>query len=166
MDYETYSKLHEENLRYYEAKAEDTQKKAFEYGLLVVKTGVLIAGGGLLALPTIISISSDLEIDSSFAAKTGGAFALALICSLLAAYFTHLNWNLHTSAWEKALFDKQKQLRLRYLGELEEIPIDPTSHNYKSITVTFYLPHICALFYLVSLCFGFLSLFKTFGVLS
>ena len=165
-DYDKYLREYEKADLYFSNQIADREQKAFEYGTIVVRNAVLISGGALLAIPAIAGLSRDIPVKLSEAATAGFLFASALIVSILGSYIIHINWTLHVQAWESFWEDRRKYLERTYLSDepIEPSEIVPMLHLQKSITLTFYLPHACAIAYLVLIILGFTKLYGAFGI--
>jgi hypothetical protein len=163
-DYQSYKNAYDDAARLFLAQISDRETKAFEYGVIVVRNAVLVSGGGLLAIPTIIGLSNDLPVDRQIASLAGLYFAMALFLCIATAYIIHINWTLHVAAWERDWADRQILLKKVYLDKtpIEKLPTEPAKHYSRAIKFTFCLPHICALAYLVLIARGFFLLYKAF----
>ena len=166
-NYEIYRKEYETAQKYYETHIADKENKAFEYGTLVVKNAILVSGGGLLAIPAIAGLSTDLPVDTAEAATAGFSFACALVLAIAGAYVIHINWTLNAAAWEKYWDDRREYLHKFYedgtdpeqLGKIPQVV-----YFKRAILATFWLPHLLAAFYLILLGYGFLRLYSALGV--
>jgi len=165
-DFEKYLSEFEKAQKYFESQISDREDKAFEYGTIVVRNAVLVSGGGLLAVPTIVSLASDVDVDVANASLAGVMFACALLVALFGAYVIHINWTLHSAAWHKHWEDRQNLLKNIYLDSVmkDELIVDVSKHFKKRISLTFYIPHILAIVFLVLIILGFYCLYSSLGV--
>ncbi|WP_417727553.1 hypothetical protein [Roseovarius sp.] len=165
-DYETYRAEFDKEQAYYDNLVADTQNKAFDYGILVVKNAILVAGGGLLAIPAIVGLSKDVPIDRAQAAVAGIYFVSALLIAIFATYIIHLNWTLHSAAWEKHWENRAEVLRKLHIENVspKELELGRQEPFKKRIAVSFYLPHFMAVIYLILIGLGFLKLYSALGV--
>ena len=166
-DYRTYGEQFDKAEPYFQHHISGCENKAFEYGIIVVKNAILIAGGGLLAIPAILGLSGVQKIDQADASIAGLSFASALIVAILGAYIVHINWTLHSAAWEKFWEERRQFFRDVYLEGKDwdaALEVEQASHFKKSINVTFWVPHLFALIYLVLVGYGFYRFYLAFGV--
>ncbi len=165
-DFKTYTEEFNVSQSFYLKQISDRESKAFEYGLIVVKNATLTSGGALLSIPAIVALSVDLEINMLAASTAGVLFAVSLILALLGTYIVHINWTLHVEAWENMWREKADILKSLHLDRkpLSEDELVPKSHYSKSIKLTFWLPHVIAVSYLICLVLGFVNLYKSLGI--
>ncbi|MCZ7675955.1 MAG: hypothetical protein M5U35_08925 [Roseovarius sp.] len=165
-DYDAYRTEYEKAQAYFQAQITNYENKAFEYGTIVVRNAVLISGGGLLAIPTIVGLGSEVAINTSDAVAASLAFAFALLLSIVGAYVIHINWTFNVDAWRKHWEDRHEFLRKAYLEDAseEELRVDQKEHYKRAIRVTFWLPHCIAILYLLTVGYGFSNLYSAFGV--
>lgn len=163
-----YSEMIDRSDTYFEERIQDASKRAYEYGVLVVKNAFLVSGGGLFLTPAIIQLAKEPDLEK--AALAGGLFAGAVLLALFSNYFIHINWMLHEKVWR--YYRSKDQIEIRKLAEREfkgdvedqkklEIEI---LNNSKWINRTFYLPHICAFSFIaffISACF---ALYQALGI--
>lgn len=129
-DYETYRKELKEAENFFEKRISDTQAKAYDYGILVVRNSVLISGGGLLAIPAIVGLSENIKINVGEIIIAGFSFAGGVFLSLVASYLIHSNWNLHAQAWKKHWDDRRELLEKVYLADVPYEQIDSGSKEH------------------------------------
>jgi hypothetical protein len=84
----------------FETQGLKASDRSYEYGLLVVKNAMLVSGGGLFFIPTIVGLSSELDIEWSWAFSSGMLFGACVLMTLIASYMIHVNWLLNGAAWE------------------------------------------------------------------
>jgi hypothetical protein len=162
-----YLKDLESSQRYYEREINDRESKAFEYGLLVVKNGTLIAGGALLSIPTIVALAPDFDVDIETARLAGMLLGASLLVTILGAYVIHINWMLHAVAYEEYRDRDFKFLHRLHIEDDTEVQPDRSPVSVvKWIWVTFWIPHLCAISYVVLLSSGLWHLYQAFGVAS
>jgi len=142
--------------------------RAYEYGTLVVKNAFLVAGGGLLFIPTMVGLSASVNLRDAVVA--GLCFGVAVLLSLLANYIIHLNWLLHEGAWDKTYKIERLYIREAFglsfendRNSLREAQKSLSRYG-RGIAVTFWIPHIPALLYIIFLCVAVHFLYLSFGV--
>ncbi|SHE46915.1 hypothetical protein SAMN05444273_101507 [Litoreibacter ascidiaceicola] len=162
-----YSQAYDKDEKFFHGAISDTESKAFEYGVLVVQKSILVAGGALLAIPTLMSLSASGQVDKIDAAIAGASFAAALLVAILSAYVIHLNWMFHSEAWRAHWTARQTFLKEVYLEGRkwdEALEDDKKPRLIKRIDLTFRLPHILAITYLILITYGFFRFYLAFGV--
>ena len=162
-----FKELMEQSDSYFDKRIESVSRRAYEYGILAIKNCLFVSGGGLLATPAIVKLSSSPDL--KLATLAGLAFGIAVIVTIFVNYLAHINWTLHEQVWEKhkeldsanirkltnSTFEKDAQLIAR-------LPIEIKRIN-KRINCTFYLPHFCALVLFVCFVSGTLLLYFAVG---
>jgi hypothetical protein len=122
-----------------------TSERAYEYGVLALRSLLIICGGALVAIPTVAGIFSEFPVNNSI--NLGACFATALLFTILAIYATHWNWMLNYEATDLS--------RDQHLNELyesfgfhgsnqestEKIRKD-IARLTKRVEFTLYLPHL------------------------
>ncbi|WP_111732693.1 hypothetical protein [Roseovarius amoyensis] len=165
-DYKTFAEEYEKSQAFFQSQIANYENKAFEYGVIVVRNAVLISGGGLLAIPTIVGLASEVPVNMVDAIAAGIAFSFALILSILGAYIVHINWMLHAEAWRKHWGIQAEFLRKWYLEDVpeEDLQIEQKQYFSGSVWMTFILPHVMAILFLLSVAYGFCKLYSALGV--
>jgi hypothetical protein len=151
---------------FFQQMIRDRDAKAFEYGTLVVRNAVLVAGGGLLAIPALVGLADEVVINVEIATRAGLCFALGLLLAILAAYVVHINWTLLSVVWRKLWDDRKEYLRRVHLnGEGHESAVSclRTYHD-RGISITFWAPHFIAILYFISIGSGLFYLYSSFGL--
>jgi len=140
-------------------------QRGYEYGTLVIKNAFLVAGGGLLFVPTMVGISD--KIDLSLAAIAGGLFDFAVMLSLVSNYLIHVNWMRLEEAWE-AVYEIEKTQTRQAFGrgfENDAIELEECKKTLKRSGIwvkwTFWTPHILGLIYLFALCLATYFLYRS-----
>ena len=165
-DYNRYIEEYEKAQVYFNSRISDREQKAFEYGTLVVRNAIFVSGGALLAIPTIAGLVSEIQVNIASAKEAGFSFAVSLLLAILGSYVIHVNWTLHVAAWEEHWERRQKFLRKQYLeesGRESDITESRTGAD-PWITLTFWVPHALAIFYLICMGYGFFRLYEAFGI--
>ena len=151
--------------RYFRGEISEKSKRAFEYGQTALRNAVLISGGGLISIPTLVGLVPELSINLDYASLAGAAFALSLICALMIAYCAHINWTLHEMAWERYWSDRQDWLVAVFLEEQEQFDGKYDKVYYQtSIWLTFWIPHILAVICFIALSMAFFLLYRALDV--
>lgn len=166
MDYDRYVEEYEKAHIYFNSRISDREQKAFEYGTLVVRNAILVSGGALLAIPTIAGLVSQIEVNIASAKVAGFSFAASLLLAILGSYIIHVNWTLHVATWEEYWERRQKFLLDYYVNSDEAKPeISEAGTKYDFwLGVTFWVPHMLAIIYLVIMGYGFFRLYDAFGI--
>ncbi|GAB4383566.1 hypothetical protein [Albidovulum sp.] len=143
--------------------------RAYDYGILVVKNAFLVSGGGLFFIPAMVGLSAD--VDLSRALFAGVFFGLGVLLALLGNYAIHINWTLHDAAWDRIHEIERIQIRQAYKRAFPTDDADlaaaKASHAKVSwwITFTFWIPHVLAIAFVISLIAAAYFLYLSFGVL-
>lgn len=152
----------------FEVNGLKASERAYEYGLLVVKNALLVSGGGLFFVPTMTTLSEKVEIN--YAIYSGVCFAACVLITLLANYFIHINWLLHEQAWEKIFEIEKRSIRLAFECNLQNDAVDQPIDERKLkrtgcwINLTFWIPHILSVLFLIGMSFGAYYLYLAFGI--
>ena len=166
--YRNYVEQFEESRLRFRADITNAEQKAFDYGVLVVKNSILISGAGLLSIPAIVGLSTDLNVDLSNAIYAAACFSAALLLSIVGAYVIHLNWMFHAAAHQKWWEERQRFLLNDHFPKDGSQHANSAVHSnpYKRrIYVTFWLPHLLVILFLGSLLGAFFFLYASFGVI-
>ncbi|MCF6315743.1 MAG: hypothetical protein L3J30_05535 [Marinosulfonomonas sp.] len=163
-----YREMSDRSDSYFEERIQDASKRAYEYGVLVVKNAFLVSGGGLFITPAIVQLAKEPDLEK--AALAGGLFAGAVLFALFANYFIHINWMLHEQVWRHYRTKDQIDIRKLAKRAFNDDPEDQKtlevkiSKNIKWINRTFYIPHIFAFSFVVVFIFACFSLYQALGI--
>lgn len=140
--------------------------RAYEYGVLVVKNAMLVSGGGLFFIPTMVGLSAEISIHWAF--TSGMLFGACVLLTLVANYLIHWNWLLLEQSWEQIFeiekISARKVFERPYPSDEEELSrleykLKKTGRN---ITRLFYGPHILAAVFVLLFGYAAFCLYQAF----
>ena len=165
---EEYVAAIERSRNYFRDRIDRYADKAFEYGVLTAKNALVVAAGGLVAVPTLTGPSEQISVSH---AVTGGLFfACAVLLALVASYVIHINWSYHEQVWQAHFILHEVQLRV--IAKLAQSDDDDEKamaqrrvrRGTRVIWITFWAPHMIMALYLASCGYAWLNLYWAMGI--
>lgn len=150
----------------YETQGLRASDRAYEYGVLVVKNAMLVSGGGLFFIPTMVGLSAAISLDWAF--LSGMLFGLCVLLTLVANYFIHWNWMLLERSWDDIYGIEQIEIRASFgrefttdKDELAKLKKSLTERE-KWISGLFYGPHVIAVLFVIMFGIAAYCLYEAF----
>ena len=146
-----------ENKEYFEPYITNSSARAYEYGVLAVKSILYLNGGGLIALPTFFTV---LGQNSEVISSVARAYFVGLVLSIIVVYLIHINWSQNFSLFENQKIKREMDIEDAYLGRYLERGVSyaemcrRVGRDNKIIKFTYFGPHLLGIVALMSFIYG------------
>jgi hypothetical protein len=146
-----------ENKEYFEPYITNSSVRAYEYGILSIKSVLYLNGGGLVVLPTFFTVIGQ---NGDVISDVARAFLSGLILSIAAVYLTHINWSQNFQLFENQKVKREMDIEDVYLGRYLDRGVSyaemcrRVSNNSRWIKITFIGPHVLGILSLLAFIYG------------
>jgi uncharacterized membrane protein len=155
-----------ENNEIYNSNIKVSSDRAYEYGVLAVKSILYLNGGALIALPTFFTLIGTTKEAISWIACW---FLIGLVLAIITIYLVHLNWMQNYHHLENEKIKREMEIEYAFLGYHREREVTyaemprRAKKNLRWVYVTFYSPHLAGV---VSLLMFIIGSFEALSVSS
>ncbi|MCA4920798.1 MAG: hypothetical protein ING82_15335 [Roseomonas sp.] len=115
------------------AEAVESGKAAVAFAQSIIKTSQLLNGGGLLAIPALVTLFSlDVNIGKNLLIYTGASFCLGLMCAWICNYFAYYSQDFRSRAAREEAHAAEAQIRHNHRRAFDDPIKSPHSASYSA----------------------------------